>query len=64
MNFCDLPPDPECPLRLKPGVAKIMLEDEIYQGVSTGDLIIYARSKLKSTTADRATAIAVLRGAY
>lgn len=62
--FCDLPSDPDLPLRLKEGVAKIMLADEIYHGVPTEDLIAYARTRLKSTPADRAVAIAVLRGGF
>ena len=69
--FCELPNQSDCPLTLKPGVAQDMLADELYQGVPTEDLVFYARDRFKNPKArraelipaDRAIAIAFLRGA-
>ena len=64
LGLCDLPTDIDRPLKLKPGTAQVLLADDMYEGVPTEDLISYAQQRLKSTPADRATAIAILRGAF
>jgi hypothetical protein len=49
-KFCAAPTMADIPLRLKPGLAP------------TEDLVARAQKKLRSTPADRATAIAVIQG--
>ena len=61
-KFCGAPVAPEIPLRLKSGLAPLILADKRYLGVPTEDLVGRARKRLKSTPADRAVAIAVLEG--
>jgi hypothetical protein len=62
-KFCGVPVAPEVPLRLRPGLAPLILADKRYLGVPTEDLVGRARKRLKSTPADRAVAIAILQGA-
>ena len=58
--FCEVPAEPDYPLKLKRGVAEIILKAEAYAGISTEDLVSAAQQRVKSCPADRAVAIALL----
>ena len=61
-KYCGLPEPEDIPLRLVKGLAPLILSDPRFQHIPTETLIEMARKKLKSTPADRATAIAILEG--
>jgi len=62
--FCEVPAEPDYPLKLKRGMAERMLRDDTFDGVATEDIISYAQQRLKTCPSDRAIAIAVLRGSF
>jgi len=62
-KFCAAPTMADTPLRLKPGLAPLILKDKRFFDIPTEDLVARAQKKLRSTPADRAIAIAVIQGA-
>lgn len=73
-KMCALPEEQTIPLKVNPKIAWELLEDEKYKGLDAKLLIdmantqiggkAYAENNNKKMVLDRATAIAVLRGAY
>lgn len=62
-KFCKPPSTSAINLKVSPKRAWELLADPKYRGVDTADLIYLANEKVKGVL-DRATAIAVLKGAY